>query len=75
MDRTVYLSGVLGVDKGTGKIVEGGVVPEAVKAFDNIRNILAAAGSSIDGVIKCTILLNDINDFNDVNKEYLKGNF
>lgn len=73
VDRTVYLSGVLGMDKDTGKLVEGGAVPEAIKAFENIRNILAAAGSSIEGVIKCTVLLNNIGDFADVNKEYVKG--
>lgn len=49
VDRTVYLSGVLGIDKDTGKLVEGGAVKEAVKAFENIRNILTAAGSSIEG--------------------------
>jgi reactive intermediate/imine deaminase len=75
VDRTVYMSGVLGIDKDTGKLVEGGAVPEAVKAFENIRSILTASGSSIDGVIKCTVLLNDINDFAEVNKEYVKGIF
>lgn len=73
VDRTVYLSGVLGMDKDTNKLVPGGVVPEAVKALENIVNILAAAGSKIDNVIKCTVLLNDIGDFAAVNQEYVKG--
>lgn len=73
VDRTVYLSGVLGIDKDSGKLVEGGTVPETIKAFENIRNILAAAGSSIESVIKCTVLLNNMADFADVNKEYVKG--
>lgn len=73
VDRTVYLSGVLGIDKDSGKIVAGGAVPEAVKALENLQNILAAAGSKVENVIKCTVLLNDIADFAAVNTEYTKG--
>ncbi|KAG5679026.1 hypothetical protein PVAND_008628 [Polypedilum vanderplanki] len=72
VDRTVYLSGVLGIDKDTGKLVEGGAIKETVMALQNIKNILAAAGSKIENVIKCTVLLNDINDFAGVNAEYVK---
>ncbi len=53
-------------------MVEGGVAKEAVKAFENIKSILIAAGSSVDGVVKCTVYLNDMNDFADFNKEYSK---
>lgn len=73
VDRTVYLSGVLGIDKDTNKLVAGGAVPEAIKALENLKNILAAAGSKIENVIKCTVLLNDIADFGAVNQEYTKG--
>lgn len=73
VDRTVYLSGALGIDVETGKLVEGGAVPEAAKALENIVNILAAAGSKVENVIKCTVLLNDIADFAGVNQEYVKG--
>jgi 2-iminobutanoate/2-iminopropanoate deaminase len=73
VDRTVYLSGVLGIDKDSGKLVAGGAVPEAVKALENMQNILAAAGSKAENVIKCTVLLNDIADFAAVNSEYIKG--
>lgn len=73
VDRTVYLSGVLGIDKDNGKLVAGGAVSEAVKALENMQNILAAAGSKVENVIKCTVLLNDIADFGAVNSEYIKG--
>lgn len=75
VDRTVYLSGVLGIDKDSGKLVAGGAVPEAVKALENMQNILAAAGSKVENVIKCTVLLNDIADFVNVNQEYTKSLF
>ena len=73
VERTVYLSGVVGLDKDTGKLVSGGIVPETIKTSENIQNLLRVAGSSIDNVIKCTVLLDDINDFTVVNQEYLKG--
>ena len=73
VDRTVYLSGALGIDAKTGKLVEGGAVPEATKALENIVHILTAAGSKIENVIKCTVFLNDIADFAGVNQEYVKG--
>lgn len=73
VDRTVYLSGVLGIDRDSGKLVSGGAVPETVKALENMQHILAAAGSKVESVIKCTVLLNDIADFAAVNSEYTKG--
>lgn len=73
VDRTVYLSGVVGLDKDTGKLVSGGVIPETIKALENIENLLRVTGSKIDNVIKCTVLLSDINDFGAVNQEYTKG--
>lgn len=73
VDRTVYLCGIVGLDKDTGNLVAGGIVPETIKALENIKNLLRTAGSSIDNVIKCTVLLDDINDFAVVNQEYSKG--
>lgn len=73
VDRTVYLCGVVGIDVSTGKLVPGGVIPETVRALESIRNLLRVAGSNIDNVIKCTVLLRDINDFAAVNQEYIKG--
>jgi 2-iminobutanoate/2-iminopropanoate deaminase len=75
VDRTVYLSGVCGIDNDTGKLVPGGAVPEAIKALENIKILLHAAGSKVDNVIKCTVLLDDINNFAAVNQEYMKGLF
>lgn len=73
VDRTVYLSGVAGVDVDTGKLVPGGIVPETIKTLENIKNLLRVTGSKIDNVIKCTVLLTDMNDFAAVNQEYTKG--
>ena len=46
MDKTLYVSGQLGLDTQTGCLVEGGVEAEAKKALDNLGHILDAAGAS-----------------------------
>ncbi|XP_076662145.1 reactive intermediate imine deaminase A homolog UK114 [Halictus rubicundus] len=78
VDRTVYLSGVLGIDMKTQKLADGGAVAEARQALLNMGQILREAGSSYEKVVKTTVLLNDINDFAGVNavyKEFFTDNY
>ncbi|XP_044726998.1 2-iminobutanoate/2-iminopropanoate deaminase-like [Chrysoperla carnea] len=77
-DRTVYISGCVGLDKDTGNLVDGGVQNETRQALINLGNVLKAAGSSYEKVLKTTVFLDDINDFNAVNevyKEFFKNDF
>ncbi|XP_012499043.1 PREDICTED: ribonuclease UK114 [Propithecus coquereli] len=78
VDRTVYISGQIGLDPSSGQLVPGGVEKEAKQALKNIGEILKAAGCDFTNVVKTTVLLADINDFdtvNDVYKQYFKSNF
>ncbi|KAM9415995.1 2-iminobutanoate/2-iminopropanoate deaminase-like isoform 2-T5 [Salvelinus alpinus] len=78
VDRTVYISGQLGLDVASGKLVEGGVQAQARQALVNMGEILKAAGCGYDNVVKTTVLLADINDFvnvNDVYKTFFSKNF
>ncbi|XP_075682076.1 2-iminobutanoate/2-iminopropanoate deaminase isoform X3 [Rhinoderma darwinii] len=70
VDKTVYVSGQLGMDPVSGQLVPGGVKPEAKQALVNMGEILKAAGCDYSNVVKTTVLLADINDFNDVNEVY-----
>lgn len=72
-DRTVYVSGCLGVDAATNKLVSGGVAAEAKKALENLGVVLEAADSGYDRVVKVTVFLNDISDFGAVGEEYKKS--
>lgn len=72
-DRTVYVSGCLGMDKSTGKLVTGGVVAETKMALHNLRAVLDASGSSVEKVVKTTIFVNNLEEFGQVNEEYKKG--
>ncbi|XP_036826750.1 2-iminobutanoate/2-iminopropanoate deaminase-like [Oncorhynchus mykiss] len=78
VDRTMYISGQLGLDVASGKLVEGGVQAQARQALVNMGEILKAAGCGYDNVVKTTVLLADINDFvnvNDVYKTFFSKNF
>lgn len=67
---TLYVSGQTGVDPETNEMVEGGVEAEARMALENIGAILRAAGSSFDDVIKATVFVEDMDDFEAVNAVY-----
>ncbi|XP_006001082.1 2-iminobutanoate/2-iminopropanoate deaminase [Latimeria chalumnae] len=78
VDRTMYISGQLGMDPTSGQLVPGGVLEEAKQALTNMGEILKAAGCDYNNVVKTTVLLADMNDFNGVNevyKQYFKNNF
>ncbi|KAF5273294.1 hypothetical protein FQR65_LT04716 [Abscondita terminalis] len=77
-DRTVYVSGVLGLDKDSMKLVSGGIAAETRQALVNLGHVLEAADSSYAKVIKATVLLKDMADFgtvNEVYKEFFKSDY
>lgn len=69
-DRTVYLSGCLGLDPATKQMVAGGAGPETRQALRNMCAILLAAGSGVDRVLKTTVYVADLADYPLVNAEY-----
>jgi len=68
----VYTSGQIGVDSKTGQIVEGGIEAQTEQVFRNLEAVLEAAGSSIEHVVKATVFLADMNDYNTMNELYKK---
>jgi 2-iminobutanoate/2-iminopropanoate deaminase len=66
----VFCSGQLGLDHATGNIVDGGIEAETRAAMTNLSNILQAAGSSLERVVKTTVFLRDIDDFARMNAVY-----
>ncbi|KAJ8290958.1 hypothetical protein GJAV_G00019660 [Gymnothorax javanicus] len=78
VDRTMYISGQLGMDPSSGQLVTGGVQAEAKQALVNMGEILKEAGCGYNNVVKTTVLLADMNDFtnvNDVYKQFFSSNF
>ena len=66
----LFLSGQIPLDPVTGKIVEGGIEAETRQVFQNIGEILKAAGISFDAVVSATVYVADMNDFAKVNEIY-----
>ena len=66
----LYLSGQLGTDS-TGKLVPGGVGPETRQALSNIAAALTRHGSSLDRVVKCTVMLADVREWGAMNEVYV----
>jgi reactive intermediate/imine deaminase len=67
----VFLSGSLGLNPTTGKLVDGGIIFESGQSLSNIEGILKASGSDKSLVVKSTILLKNISDAKIVNNIYL----
>ena len=66
----VFASGQIGLDPATGEFVKGGIVEQSRQALLNVKNVLEAAGSGLDKVVKTTVFLKDINDFAAMNAVY-----
>jgi len=64
---TVYLSGQIPLDPGTGLLVSGDITAQARRAFDNLRAVCDAAGGSFDDVARLGLYLTDLDDFSAVN--------
>lgn len=73
----IFSSGMIPVDPKTGEIPQN-VDEQARQVFTNLSNLLIAAGTSMDKVIKTTVFIKDMNDFatiNQVYQEFFIGDF
>lgn len=69
-DDLIFLSMQIGIDPLTGKLVNGGIQTQTRQIFDNITEILEHAGSHLNQVLKATIFLKDMNNFQAINDQY-----
>lgn len=68
----VFISGQIPMDPETGEVVGGGVAAEAERALDNLEAVLSAAGLGFQDVVKTTLFLTSMADFNEVNQVYAR---
>ena len=66
----LYLSGQTPIDPATGKLIDGDVEAQTMRAFDNLEAVLQDAGLSLDDVIKCNVYLTNMADFAAMNAAY-----
>ena len=72
VDGFLFLSGQVGQDPATGKVVEGGIEAETERIFQNLSAVLKAAGRSFDDVVRAGVFLTNIGDFAAMNGIYAK---
>ena len=73
----VFTSGQIPIDPKTGAFVEGGIAEQTEQVLRNLAEVLRAAGTNLEGVLKTTVFLADMNDFaamNDVYARYFSEN-
>jgi len=66
----IFLSGQLPIDPVTGALIDGDIAAMTRQIFRNIETVLAAAGSTLSKVVKVTVFLTDLNDFQAMNAAY-----
>lgn len=78
VDNTLYLSGLVGILPGTLDYAPGGIKGQTEQTMKNIKTVLEAHGYSLNNLIKCTVLLADIEEwpaFNDVYKTFFTDHY
>lgn len=66
----VFASGQIAIDPTTGELSTGDIEEQTRLVLNNLKAVLEAAGSSFDNVVKCTVFLQDMNDFSKMNTVY-----
>jgi 2-iminobutanoate/2-iminopropanoate deaminase len=67
----LYLSGQIGLIPGTMKLADGGIAGETRQTMENIKTTLEKLGSSMQEVVKCTVFLADIEQWDAMNAVYI----
>jgi 2-iminobutanoate/2-iminopropanoate deaminase len=67
----LYLSGSIGVTPGTLSLAEGGIQGQTRQAMENIKATLEKYGSSMSKLVKCTIMIEDIEEWGSMNEVYV----
>lgn len=68
--KFVYTAGQVAIDPATNQVVEGDIKVQTQQVLKNIQEVLKAAGSSMNSVVKTTVFLKDLNDFAAMNEAY-----
>lgn len=68
----IFCSGQIPIDPISGELVKGSITEQTRQVLSNLAAVLEAAGSSMDRVVKVTVFLKDMNDFQEMNAEYGK---
>src|SRR4030042_2099319 len=68
----LFIAGQVGIDFTNGKLKGNSIKEQTEQALTNMTNILKAAGSSLEHVVKTTVFISDFKDFDEMNKAYAR---
>jgi 2-iminobutanoate/2-iminopropanoate deaminase len=68
----VYSAGQVAIDPALGKLIEGNVTEQTEQVLRNLTAVLAAAGATLENVVKTTVFLRDMGDFAAMNEVYAR---
>ncbi|HXH27969.1 MAG TPA: RidA family protein [Candidatus Polarisedimenticolia bacterium] len=68
----VFLSGQVPIDPSTGNLVPGGIEAQVARVLENLRAVLEAAGCGLPQVVRTTVYLTDLKDFESMNAVYAR---
>ena len=66
----VFTAGQIAIDPTTNELISGNIKAETKQVMDNLAAVLRAADMDFTQVVKCSIFISDMNDFNEINKVY-----
>lgn len=66
----IYVSGQGPVDPDIGEVIEGGVAVQTERTIENISAVLEAADASLEDLVKATVFVMDMSDYNEINEVY-----
>jgi len=69
-DDLIFVSGTLGTEAGSSRLVSGGVKEQTAQALRNVEKILATQKATLADVAKCTVFLRDMEDFEAMNEAW-----
>ena len=69
-DEMIFTAGQLGIDPETGKLISQKIEDQTHRVIQNIQNILSSANFLLDDVIKTTVFMTNLDDFDKMNKIY-----
>ncbi len=73
LGRLVFTAGQVGLDPARGELVAGGVREQTERVFENLAAVLAGAGCDLGDVVKTTVFLLDMQDFQAMNEVYARS--
>ena len=70
INNTLYTSGQIAIDPSSGNLIMDSISEETKRVMENLKAVLSAAQMSFEHVVKTSIFLSDMNNFNEVNNVY-----